>query len=129
MTIYLVHVYQDTHTCPSDSQPHVVATRRQVLGVVDGGPCRTLVTIRIGDTKATIDCRRHLPADEQCPACRITVVEQAIITTQTGPATVGPAGVFGLAPNPCPICHQPLAAVLADLGHILCNSTTKDSRV
>ena len=83
MSIYLVHVDQDTHTCPADPQPHVVHTRRQMLAVVDGGPCRTPTTIRIGDTVATIPCGRHEPADRQCPACRVIVTEQSITTTTT----------------------------------------------
>ena len=99
MTIYLVHIDQDTHTCPAGPQPHVVESRRQILAVIDGGPCQTPVTIRCGDTTATVACRRHEPAQRQCGACRVIVTEQSITNhhrgyegpTELHPATRGAA--------------------------------------
>ena len=40
------------------------------IDVIPGGPCRTPVTIRCGDTTSTIPCYRHEPAARQCGACR-----------------------------------------------------------
>ncbi len=122
MTIYLVHIDQDTHTCPADPQPHVVYSRRHILAIVDGGPCQTPVTFRCGDTTATVACGRREPAERQCLACRVIVTEQSITTRHLGPVVVGqrPAPT-GLAKRPCHGCGQPLAAVLAEDGrHVLC---------
>ncbi len=127
MTIYLIHIHQHTHTCPADPTPHVVHSRRQILAVVDGGPCRTPVTIRVGGTTTTVRCGRHEPADRQCPACRVIVTEQSITTTHLGPAATGqPPAPVGYANRPCHTCGHPLAAVLTDQGrHILCAPTAE----
>ena len=84
MTIYLVHIDQDTHTCPADPNPHPVHIRCQILAVVDGGPCRAPVTFRCGDTTATVACGRREPAQRQCPACRVIVTEQSITSHHHG---------------------------------------------
>jgi len=118
VTIYLVAVHHDAHTCPADAKPHPYSTTRSVLDIIEGGPCRTPVTIRVGTTTATIACGRHEPADRQCGACRTIVTEQAITATHHGAAsTAHTAAPGGLATRPCQSCRQPLAAVLADLGH------------
>jgi len=123
MTIYHVAVHHTTHTCPGDPHPHVVATHRQVITTIPGGPCHTPVTIRSGDTTATIPCGRHLPTHRQCTACRPIITEATVTTTHTGPATTGqPTASSGPSSRPCSICRQPLAAALADLGrHITCH--------
>ena len=85
MTFVHVDVHHDTHTCRAfPTGPHPYDTQRAIVAVVDGGPCRRPVTVRSGDTTAVIACGRHLPHDRQCPACHITVIEQAITTTHLG---------------------------------------------
>ena len=84
MTFVTVDIHHDTHTCPAEADPHPYDTRRTVLAVVPGGACRQPVTVRSGDTTATIACGRHVPRQRQCPACRITVVEHTITATNHG---------------------------------------------
>ncbi|MGK5738507.1 hypothetical protein [Micromonospora sp. URMC 103] len=81
MTIHVVDIEQVTHTCPAHVEPHPFDTRRTVIHVIPGGPCRTPVTIRCGQTTTTIACYRHEPADRQCGACR-TIVTQHSITNR-----------------------------------------------
>src|SRR6266568_2485208 len=72
-------------TWPGNCLPCYTATiRRQILAVVDGGPCRAPVTFRIGDTTATVACGRREPAERQCPACRVIVTEQSITSHHHG---------------------------------------------
>ena len=79
MTIYLVDIEQILHVCPSwPDDPHPYDTRRTVIDVIPGGPCRTPVTIRCGDTTTQIPCGRREPAHRQCGACRIIVTERTI---------------------------------------------------
>ncbi|WBB65759.1 hypothetical protein [Micromonospora sp. WMMD812] len=78
MTIHVVDIEQVTHTCPAFPDAHPVDTRRTVIHVIPGGPCRTPVTIRCGTVTATIACHRHEPADRQCGACRLIVTQHTI---------------------------------------------------
>ena len=118
MTIYLVDITQYTHTCPGDAEPHPVDIHRQIVAVIPGGECRTPVTIRAGNTTATIACGRHEPADRRCGGCRTIISEHHITTVHLAHVTAGdPPGPAGLADQPCAGCRQPLAAVLADTGH------------
>ena len=84
MTFIHIDVHQLTHTCPAEAEPHPYDTRRTVLAVVPGGACRQPVTVYYGDTTATIACGRHVPRERQCPACRTTVIERHITTTDLG---------------------------------------------
>jgi hypothetical protein len=84
MTARLVDVHHLTHTCPADSEPHPYDTRRIIIAVVPAGPCRRPVTIHSGVTTAVIACGRHVPRDQRCPACRITVIEHQVTFTFTG---------------------------------------------
>jgi hypothetical protein len=81
VTIHVVAIHHTTHTCPADPDPHAVDTRRTVLAVIDGGPCRAPVTIRCGDTIVEIPCGRHEPRERQCGACRIIVTEHTVTST------------------------------------------------
>ncbi|MEV6377276.1 hypothetical protein [Micromonospora musae] len=81
MTIHVVDVAHVTHTCPGQPEPHPYDTRRTVIDIIPGGPCRTPVTIRCGQVTTTIPCHRHEPADRQCGACR-NIVSQHTITTR-----------------------------------------------
>jgi hypothetical protein len=86
MTAVQIDVHHYTHTCPAEpDEPHPYDTRRTIVAVAPGGPCRRPVTVRSGDTTAVIACRRHVPRDQQCPACRITVIEHAVTFTFMGP--------------------------------------------
>ena len=79
MTIHAIHLHRLLHTCPANPhEPHPYDTRRTILATVDGGPCRTPVTIRCGTTTVTVSCGRHAPAERQCPACRVVVTEHTI---------------------------------------------------
>ena len=78
MTDVHVDIHRTVHTCPADPEPHPVDTRRTVVAVVDGGPCRHPIAIRSGDTTTTVACGRYEPAERQCPACRITVIEPTL---------------------------------------------------
>ncbi|MGV9213200.1 hypothetical protein ACTFTM_15195 [Micromonospora sp. RB23] len=80
MSIHLVDIEQVTHTCPAHPDAHPFDTRRTLIDVIPGGPCRTPVTIHCGDTTALIPCRRHEPAKRQCGACRVIVTERTITT-------------------------------------------------
>jgi hypothetical protein len=82
MTFVHVDIHQQVHTCPADPQPHPIDTRRTIIAVLDGGPCRQPITLHTGDTTTTVACRRRLPADQHCPACRTIVIEHTITTAQ-----------------------------------------------
>ena len=84
MTYVNVDITRTVHTCPADPQPHVVDTRRTIVAVVPGGPCRTPIRVRLNNITATVACGRRLPADRQCPACRITVIERHLTTINHG---------------------------------------------
>jgi hypothetical protein len=123
MTHYLVDVCHYTHTCPADRAPHVVDTCRTVVEGIPADPCQQPVTVRSGDTTTVLDCRRVLPGDQQCPACRTVITVRRETTIHLGPyaVAVGEAPT-GHADDPCRICGEPLAAVLASWGvHILCH--------
>lgn len=80
MTIVLVDITHTTHTCPAHHQPHPYDTRRTVIDITPGGPCRAPVTIRCGNTTTRIPCHRHEPAKRQCGACRTIITEHTITT-------------------------------------------------
>jgi hypothetical protein len=84
MTAVQVDVHHVTHTCPADPESHPYDTRRTIVAIAPGGPCRRPVTIRSGDTTAVIDCGRHVSREQRCPACPITVIEHAVTFTFTG---------------------------------------------
>jgi len=120
--MYVVDVCHYTHTCPADPEPHTVDTRQTIVSTVDGGPCRQPQHLASG---VVVDCRRRLPTDRQCPACRPVIVVRSVTVVDWGPepTPVRPART-GVTTDPCPICGLPLAAVLADLGmHLLCRPT------
>ena len=79
MTIHVVDINHLTHTCPAwPDEPHPYDTRRTIVDITPGGPCRTPVTIRCGQVTTTIACHRHEPADRQCGACRLIVTTRRI---------------------------------------------------
>jgi hypothetical protein len=80
VTIHIVDIEQVSHTCPADPTPHVIDTRRSIVHIIDGGPCRNPITVHCGTTTATIPCGRHEPADRQCGACATIVTEHTITT-------------------------------------------------
>ena len=84
MTFIHVDIHQFTHTCPGNPEPHPVDIRRTIVAVLDGGPCRQPITVHSGGATAVIACGRHESADRQCPACRVTVIERSITTTNLG---------------------------------------------
>lgn len=120
MSIYTIDVHHRVHTCPGNPDPHPYDTRQTIVTVTPGGPCQAPVTIRSGDTVTTVDCRLHTPADRQCGPCRTTTWTRTTTITDLGfqhPTGITPAA-NGLAADPCPICHTPVAAFLGV--HLLC---------
>ena len=84
MTAYQIDVHHLTHTCPTNPEPHPYDTRRTIVAVSPGGSCRRPVTVRSGNTTTEIACGRHVPREQRCPACRITVIERSITITDLG---------------------------------------------
>nr|WP_221377690.1 hypothetical protein [Actinoplanes polyasparticus] len=85
MTAVQVDVHHHTHTCPANpAEPHPYDTRRTIVAIAPSGTCRNPVTVSCGGTTAVIDCRRHVPREQRCPACRITVIERTVTFTHTG---------------------------------------------
>jgi hypothetical protein len=90
MTFVHIDVTHVMHTCPADPEPHVYDTRRTIVAVVDGGPCRHPIIGRSGDMTAVVACGRHEPHDRQCPACRTVVIERHITTQLAATAAQHP---------------------------------------
>ena len=84
MTAVQVEVHHFTHTCPANPEPHPYDTRRIIIAIARGGPCRRPVTVRSGDATTVIACGRHVPREQRCPACRITVIEHTVTFTHIG---------------------------------------------
>jgi hypothetical protein len=89
MTIHIVDIEHVLHTCPAEPEPHPYDTRRAVVHVIPGGPCRTPVTIRSGMHVVQIPCHRHEPAARQCGACRVIVSERTITNRHPDDGTAG----------------------------------------
>jgi hypothetical protein len=128
MNIYRVDEHHVVHTCPADDQPHPVDIRRTIVGVIlDNRPC--LAPIHIGPDTAPLRCSQQEPADRHCDHCRTVVVTGTITTEHLGhdePRHHNPVAPAVLAPDPCTVCGEPLAAVLADHGrHISCHPTAR----
>jgi hypothetical protein len=126
MARVVVTVHHRTHTTPGDPEPHPWDTHRTVVARTAGGPCLAPVTITAGPRTVQVDCHRARRSDQQCDACRVELVVQAVTATFTGPYRIPDRTVpTGLAEHPCQICGQPLAATLAGLGrHILCGRSS-----
>lgn len=84
MTIFIIDIHHDLHTCPGSATPHPFHTRQEIVGVTPAGRCRAPITIRIGDTTAEIPCWRHEPADRQCGACRVLTWVRTVTVTDHG---------------------------------------------
>lgn len=84
MTFVHVAIQQIMHTCPASPEPHAIDTRRVIVGLVLGGPCRQPIAVRVNNTAVLVACGRRLPRDRRCPACRITVIERDIVTIDLG---------------------------------------------
>jgi hypothetical protein len=80
VTIYAVEVFHLIHTCPGNPEPHPVDTRRRIIHITPGGPCRNPITL--GAT--VIACGRHEPYARQCAACRTIVTVQKVTTRDLG---------------------------------------------
>ncbi|SCL36841.1 hypothetical protein GA0074692_4465 [Micromonospora pallida] len=80
MTIHVVDIVHVLHTCPAEPEPHPYDTRRTVVHVIPGGPCRTPITVQSGVVVTQIPCHRHEPANRQCGACRTIITERSITT-------------------------------------------------
>jgi hypothetical protein len=93
MSIYAVEVFHLIHTCPGNHDPHPVDTRRRIVHVTPGGPCRTPIVF---DNGVTIPCVRREPYARQCVNCR-TIIRILKVTSRDlgyqGPAHLAPAEV------------------------------------
>jgi hypothetical protein len=122
VTRYIIDVHEVTHTCPADPNPHPFDIRRTVVEVVPGGPCRNPTTVHTRSGPLALSCSRARPWYQHCDACRVTVTVRNTTRHHTGPYRP-PSESYpsGYAPDPCVVCGQPLAAVLAASGrHLLC---------
>jgi len=88
MTIYHIDLHEVVHTCLASDQPHAWDIRRTIVGVIDGGPCRTPHKTASG---LLIACGSIRPRDKQCIACKVQII--------IGNTTVDDRGYEG--PEPC----------------------------
>lgn len=82
--IVTVDIHETRHTCLASHEPHWFDRQSSVVSVVDGGPCRTPVTIRCGNNQAEIACRRHEPHERQCIACKSLLIVRNVTHTDLG---------------------------------------------
>ena len=80
MTFYHLAVHHLVHTCPASRDPHIWATTRTVIGILDGGKCEQPKTIGT----VSVPCGRWSPAHKQCRACRVTTIERSVTIEETG---------------------------------------------
>jgi hypothetical protein len=120
MTLYLVSEREILHRCPAWPDPHTVQVERTILHITPGRACLSPVTIRIGDTVATVDCGRHEPYERQCSSCRTIVTTYVSRPLDLGvqqPTPTAPVP-WRISRKPCPTCSLPMAAFLDC--HLLC---------
>jgi hypothetical protein len=84
MSVITVDVHEVRHTCPANHAPHWVSRQNTVVSVVDDGPCRTPITIRVGDAVRQIRCGRHEPEQRRCIACRTLLIVHNVTHTDLG---------------------------------------------
>jgi hypothetical protein len=84
MSVITVDVRETRHTCPANHAPHAVYRQHTVVSTVDGGPCRTPVTVRIGDHIEKVACERHEPAHRRCIACATLLIVRNVTHTDLG---------------------------------------------
>ena len=85
MTAVQIDVHHLVHTCPANpDEPHPYDTRRTIIAIAPGGPCRRPAFIRSGDAFLAVPCGRRVARDQRCPACRITVIEHTVTFTFMG---------------------------------------------
>jgi hypothetical protein len=129
MTIFLIDVHETVHTCPAEpAESHPIDTRRTLVSITPGGPCRQPAIISLGDTTAVIPCRLRLRTNRQCVACRHTIWIRTTTVTDLG--FQGATGMTlpppGYAAKPCPYCHTPVAAYLGV--HLLCGPNRRQEQ-
>ena len=78
MTFYHVDITHYVHFCPAQPEPHIWQTVRQVVDVIGGGPCRKPVNLYGNGTMTAVPCGQYRPAHQQCPACRVTIIERTV---------------------------------------------------
>ncbi len=120
MTHYIVSEQEILHRCPAWPEPHPYRVERTVLAVIPGGPCRSPVTIRVGNTTTTVPCGEHEPSDRQCVNCRtvITTYTSRPLDVGTQQTTPTNTALWRISDTPCPACGTPMAAGLDR--HLLC---------
>ena len=84
MTVITIDLYEAWHVCPANLEPHAVSRSRSIIDITPGGPCRTPVTVRVGDVVREIDCRRHEPTERQCVACKPLFIIPKTVHTDLG---------------------------------------------
>jgi hypothetical protein len=84
MTFYHIEVTHHLHDCPAQDEPHTWMTVRELVGVVDGGPCQNPEALFLAGQMAAIPCGRRLPTHLQCAACRPVIIERSVTTVHTG---------------------------------------------
>lgn len=84
MSVITVDIHETHHTCPANHTTHWAGQQNTIVSIVDGGPCRTPVTIRIGDLTRQIPCGKHEPEHRRCIACRTLLIVRNTTYTDLG---------------------------------------------
>ena len=58
------------HHVIRDCELRTARIEHQVVEVLDAGPCRESVKVRVGEVLTLVPCGRRLPVTEQCDACK-----------------------------------------------------------
>lgn len=82
--VITVDIHETRHTCPANHEPHWFMRQNTVVSVVDGGPCRTPVTIQVGTRSAYVSCGRHEPQQRQCVACKTLLIVRNLTHADLG---------------------------------------------
>src|SRR5689334_10663988 len=84
MSVITVDLYETWHSCPANPEPHAFTRSHSIIDITPGGPCRTPVTVRVGNVAREIDCRRHVPTERQCVACKTLFIVRKTVHTDLG---------------------------------------------
>ncbi len=72
MKVYRIVQHRYIHACPNFPDGHAWRTSRQVVEVVESGPCLTPITLP-GPGAVSIDCARRLREEHRCENCRVSI--------------------------------------------------------
>jgi len=64
--------HRHIHACPNFPEGHAWRTARQVVEVVESGPCLSPITLP-GPGAVSIACARRLREERRCANCRVVI--------------------------------------------------------